>query len=150
MKGSAQITAPNELVLACRRLYSAIDKLDAKAASLVGVTRNDLRCLNLLAEAPQKPAQIITELGLTSGSVTALLDRLEKLELAKRSRDPNDRRSVVVHPTERLFEILGPLYRGVAEEITRISADYDSNERRLAVKHLSDACVAYEQATTQS
>ena len=40
--------SPRDLVAACRRLFSAIDKLDAEAASRVGVARNDLRCRNLL------------------------------------------------------------------------------------------------------
>ena len=53
--------AQSELVTACRRLYRAIDRLDAKAASTAGVSRSDLRCLNLLAEAPAKPGQIATD-----------------------------------------------------------------------------------------
>ena len=138
---------PQDLVAACRRLYASIDKLDAKAASIVGVSRNDLRCLNILAEAPTKPSQIASELGLTSGSVTTLLDRLEKANLAARERDPEDRRSVIVNPTSYLFEMLGPIYSGVAKEIERIAEAYSSEERREAVKHLNDASSAYELQT---
>lgn len=138
--------SPRDLVAACRRLYSAIDKLDAEAASRVGVSRNDLRCLNLLETGPAKPTQIGAELGLTSGSVTALLDRLEKADLVKRSPDPDDRRGVMIHPTEHLFAVLGPLYAGVAQQIARVGSQYDPTELRLAVKHLNDACTAYEDA----
>ncbi|MEL7273926.1 MAG: MarR family transcriptional regulator [Pseudomonadota bacterium] len=137
---------PGDLVAACRRLYTAIDKLDAEAAARVGVTRNDLRCLNLLAEAPAKPTRIGAELGLTSGSVTALLDRLEKAGLAERSPDPDDRRGVMIHPTEHLFAVLGPLYAGVARQIAKVGSQYDPAELELAVKHLNDACKAYEDA----
>lgn len=139
-----------DLVTACRRLYSAIDKLDAEAAAKVKVSKNDLRCLNLLAEQPAKPGYIGAELGLTSGSVTALLDRLEKAGLAKRVRDPHDRRSVIIHPTGHLFEVLGPLYAGVAKSIAEIGASYPPKELALAVKHLSDACTAYEKAVKDS
>ena len=40
----------------------------------------DFACISYLSglDAPQSPKQIITELGLTSGSGTALLDRLKR------------------------------------------------------------------------
>lgn len=145
---SLEETTPRDLVTACRRLYASIDRLDTKAANAVGVSRNDLRCLNMLAEAPVKPSTIAAELGLTTGSVTTLLDRLEKANLAKRERDPDDRRGIIVHPTPFLFESLGPIYSGVAEEIKRIAAGYLPEERKAAVKHLNDASSAYEVVTS--
>ena len=144
---STEEATPHDLVAACRRLYASIDRLDTKAANTVGVSRNDLRCLNMLAEAPAKPSQIATELSLTTGSVTTMLDRLEKANLAKRERDPDDRRGIIVHPTRYLFETLGPIYSGVAKEIERIAAEYSAEERKAAVKHLNDASSAYEVVT---
>lgn len=102
----------------------------------------------MLAEAPVKPSKIAAELGLTTGSVTTLLDRLEKADLARRERDPDDRRGIIVHPTTYLFETLGPIYAGVAKEIERIAAEYSADERKAAVKHLSDASSAYEIVTS--
>ncbi|PJI85991.1 DNA-binding MarR family transcriptional regulator [Yoonia maricola] len=139
---------PQDLVAACRRLYASIDRLDAKAANTVGVSRNDLRCLNMLAEEPAKPSKIAEELGLTTGSVTTLLDRLERANLAKRERDPDDRRGIIVRPTPYLFETLGPIYSGVAKEIERTAAEYSTEERKAAVKHLNDASSAYEVVTS--
>lgn len=141
---SSEEAMPQDLVAACRRLYASIDRLDTKAANTVGVSRNDLRCLNMLAEAPIKPSNIAAELGLTTGSVTTLLDRLEKADLARRELDPNDRRGIVVHPTQYLFEALGPIYSAVAKEIERIAAEYSADERKAAVTHLNDASSAYE------
>jgi len=42
------------------------------------------------------PGQLAERLCLTSGAVTALLDRLERLGWAKREPHPHDRRSVIV------------------------------------------------------
>ncbi|MEM9045517.1 MAG: MarR family transcriptional regulator [Pseudomonadota bacterium] len=144
---SSEEATPQDLVAACRRLYASIDRLDTKAANTVGVSRNDLRCLNMLAEAPVKPSKIAVELGLTTGSVTTLLDRLEKANLATRERDPDDRRGIIVHPTPYLFKTLGPIYAEVAKEIERIAVEYSAEQRRAAVKHLNDASSAYEVAT---
>ena len=143
---SLEHTRPQDLVAACRRLYASIERLDAKASAVAGVSRNDLRCLNMLAEAPAKPSAIASALGLTTGSVTTLLDRLEKANLARRERDPGDRRGVIVHPTEHLFQTLGPIYRSVAIEIERIAATYSDADRAAAVRHLSDASSAYDLA----
>ncbi|MGD1885449.1 MAG: MarR family winged helix-turn-helix transcriptional regulator [Paracoccaceae bacterium] len=133
-----------DLVQVCRRLYDAIDRLDTQAAALVNVSRNDLRCLNLLAKAPMKPSQIGKELGLTSGSITSLLDRLEKGNLIRRGRDPDDRRGIIVHPTKHLFETVGPLYRSTVTKLQETAATYTQSELDDAVRYLSDAANAYE------
>lgn len=135
-----------DLVQVCRRLYDAIDRLDTQAANLANVSRNDLRCLNLLATAPSKPSHIAKELGLTSGSVTSLLDRLESGNLIRRDRDPNDRRGVIVHPTDHLFETVGPLYLSTVVKLRELAAAYTQSELNDAVKYLGDAASSYEES----
>ncbi|MEM8977369.1 MAG: MarR family transcriptional regulator [Pseudomonadota bacterium] len=135
-----------DLVNVCRRLYDAIDRLDTQAAALVNVSRNDLRCLNLLATAPMKPNQIGKELGLTSGSITSLLDRLEKGNLIKRDRDPDDRRGIIVHPTKHLFETVGPLYLGTVRKLHERASVYSQSELNDAVRYLNEAAIAYEES----
>ncbi|MEM7728253.1 MAG: MarR family transcriptional regulator [Pseudomonadota bacterium] len=115
------MSSPDELILACRALYDAIDSVDQKAADEAGVSRNDLRALNLLSQGPRNPGIIATELGLTTGSVTALLDRLEAKGLVKRSRSETDRRSVIVSPTPDLFEAVGPIYLGVVHTLRQLA-----------------------------
>lgn len=137
-----------DLVQVCRRLYDAIDRLDTQAASLVNVSRNDLRCLNLLAEAPSKPSRIAKELGLTTGSVTSLLDRLERANLIRRARDPDDRRGVVIYPTEHLFATVGPLYQSTVSRLQERAKEYSQTQLNDAVKYLSDAALAYETSRT--
>lgn len=60
-------------------------------------------------------SELANGLGLTTGAVTGLIDRLEKAGLARRVPDPDDRRRVVVElletPAEqgRLAEIFSSL-----------------------------------------
>ena len=105
-----------ELGAAVRANQAAVDAFDEAVADHLGINRTDLRCLDLLLEelgAAATPGQLGGRLGLTTGSVTAMVDRLERLGYVTRSPDPADRRKVVVRPTEKILartrEIYGPL-----------------------------------------
>ncbi|MEM6794141.1 MAG: MarR family transcriptional regulator [Acidobacteriota bacterium] len=132
------------LVTACRRLHAAIDQLDAKAASLVGISRNDLRCLNRLEHRPQTPKELAHHLGLTSGSVTALLDRLEHRGLVRRSPHPKDRRAVLVNIEPKVFEDLAAVYRPFGEALVELTRGLSKEDAAAAVKHLDSVSAACE------
>lgn len=142
--------AARELVAACRALYDAIDRLDIVAADRVGISRNDLRALNALEQGPLKPRDLAEVLGLTTGSVTSLIDRLEARGLLGREPDPDDRRGVLVMPTKAMFQALAPLYISVAQQVARLAEDYGPENARLAAKHLRDIAAAYDASTASS
>lgn len=79
-----------------RRIHAAMDTIDLLFAERFGVNRNDLRCLQLLEQRPATPGEIAAHTRLTSGSVTALVDRLEASGLVERCRSTEDRRSVAI------------------------------------------------------
>jgi DNA-binding MarR family transcriptional regulator len=80
-----------------RRIYAAMDRLDDLMARELGVNRSDLRCLyHLNHRGASTPSEIAAATGLTSGAVTALLDRLERQGLIGRRQDCSDRRSVTI------------------------------------------------------
>lgn len=70
----------------------------------------DMRCLAYLERVgePVSPKDIIGELGLTSGSGTALLDRLEGAGYIARIPNAQDRRSILISLTN---EARAPLMR---------------------------------------
>jgi len=69
-----------------------------------GLTWGDVRVLSSLryGGAPYRstPGRLGKQLGLTSGAMTARLDKMEEAELIRRLPDPNDRRGVVVELTD--------------------------------------------------
>lgn len=132
------------VIAACRRLHAAIDRLDQAAADMLGVSRNDLRCLNLLEHGPLPPSRIAELLGITAGSVTALVDRLEAKGLVERARTTGDRRGVMVSATPLVFRSIGALYRSCAMALHDMAMAYPAPERALAVRHLGDAAQAWE------
>ncbi|GAA2142600.1 MarR family transcriptional regulator [Kitasatospora kazusensis] len=126
-------------------LQAAVDAFDEAAAGVLGVNRTDLRCLEILVrEEAAAPSALGLALGLTTGSVTAMLDRLEKLGYLTRSPDPSDRRKVAVRATDavrqKAWELYGP-FVAEGEELTR---DYSAEQLRLLADFLRRSRELYD------
>jgi len=120
-----------------RALQSDVDALDEAVAAHLGVNRTDLRCLDVLMQAGSAtPGQLAARLGLTTGSVTAMLDRLAKSGYLTRAADPADRRKVVVQPTGLAQRKAGEIYGPLAEAGSRDIARYTEAELRLLLDFL--------------
>jgi DNA-binding MarR family transcriptional regulator len=90
-----------ELTEQVREQQIAYDRFHDAVAAYLGVNRTDLRCLDLIDLRGQQTAGEISQVtGLTTGAVTAMLDRLERAGYIQRARDPGDRRRVLVELTE--------------------------------------------------
>lgn len=102
---------------ASRRVHAAIDSIDAVISRHLGVHRSDLRCLNVLEHGPVTASEIASRIGLTTGSVTALIDRLERAGFVERRRSLTDRRSVEVAIPAAAFSRIAPMYRHVGQAV---------------------------------
>lgn len=104
---------------ATRALYEAMYRFDGVMADRLGVHRSDVRGLNALEAGPLTPGELGQRLGLTSGAVTALVDRLLVAGLVDRTPDPTDRRrwQIVLRPAAfwRLDTLFGALGRTIEE-----------------------------------
>ncbi|MEL7042704.1 MAG: MarR family transcriptional regulator [Pseudomonadota bacterium] len=145
-------SAPDDdygLVRACRRLHAAIDEMDEKTARALGVSRNDLRCLNLLENGPVTPKFLVQSLGLTSGSITSLLDRLEAREFIERAPHPEDRRALLVELRPKAFAEIGAIYRTFGAALVALAHAYSARNAEQAVGHLNDVARVCEEVTQQ-
>lgn len=139
--------APNDdygLVQACRRLHTAIDEMDEKTARLLEVSRNDLRCLNLLEHGPVTPKSLAQSLNLTSGSITSLLDRLEAKGFIHRLSHPEDRRALLVELKPAAFRKLGSIYRKCGEAVVALSEEYGASKSTEVAMHLGQFSKVFE------
>ena len=144
-----------EVIHLARAQQAANDALDEIAYQKLGINRTDGRCLDIVQNNGPMTAGRLAELsGLTTAAVTSVLDRLEKAGYARRVRDENDRRQVIVELTpltaERGQQIWGPLGEEATAEMERrpieqlklvrdfLRAGRDVNERHLErVRNLS-------------
>jgi DNA-binding MarR family transcriptional regulator len=120
-------------------LQAVYDDSDRALAERLGIGRTDLRCLDLIVRGgPCSATRVATLLGLTRGSVTALLDRLERAGYATRQPDPAHGKRILVVPTQRLVELLEPLVEPRARAGRAQLASYSIGELRLIRAFLRD------------
>ncbi|MDF0531423.1 MarR family transcriptional regulator [Tsukamurella sp. 8F] len=120
---------------------AAVDDFDRECARVLGVNETDLRCLEvLMRDEPDgaTPRLLADRLGLTTGSVTGMLDRLEQRGYVTRSPHPTDRRRLVVRATDavvaRSAEVLAPL---LAEGQRDLLSRYTSQQLGLVAEFLT-------------
>jgi DNA-binding MarR family transcriptional regulator len=126
-------------------LQAAVDTYDEAAAAVLGVNRTDLRCLELLNQHDElTPSRLGPELGLTTGSVTAMLDRLQRLGYLTRSPDATDRRKVLVRLTDAALEKTRQLYESFVTEGPALMRDYSTAELELLAGFLRRSRLLYQ------
>ena len=114
---------------AVRAYQTAVDNFDQAVADHVGINRTDARCLDLIDQAGGMTAgELARAAGLTSGAVTAVVDRLEAAGFARRVPDPADRRRVRVEATDKVWETHGPLLGPMLEEGQALRDDFTDAE----------------------
>jgi DNA-binding MarR family transcriptional regulator len=110
----------------------------------VGLGASDSQFMTLLQSyGPLTPRQLSEHTGLTSGTVTGVIDRLESLGLITRQSDPTDRRKVLVTPShEAIQEKLAPLYAEQGARMHKMLATRSDEELRTISTFLADAVTA--------
>jgi DNA-binding MarR family transcriptional regulator len=98
-------------------------------ARKLGVNTTDSECLSLLAiKGVATPKELSSYTGLASGSMTAMLDRLEKAQFIRRRPNPKDRRGVLIEISEKWVEAAEPLVAGVQRAHIELIASYSDEE----------------------
>ena len=103
----------------------------------LGLNITDSECLSFLAiKGVLTPKDISQYTGLTTGSTTAMLDRLEKANFIRRKPNPNDRRGVLIEIDDTWTETARPLVAGVQKAQGELIASYSEEELELIADFL--------------
>jgi DNA-binding MarR family transcriptional regulator len=125
-----------EFLLALRRAGSIVQLLGQMSAERIGINVTDLNCLNIVALTGAMTAgDLARATGLTTASITGVLDRLEEGGFVQRERDPNDRRRVIVklNAGPGLREI-GPTFGPLLQAWRATAAGYSDDDLRLLLE----------------
>jgi len=131
--GSTRRRAETEFLTSLRRAGAAMQLLGAAAAERIGINVTDLNCLNILALSGQLTAgELAKETGLTTASITGVLDRLEEAGFVRRERDTHDRRRVIVRlDAARGMRDVAPVFAPVIQAWRGTAACYTDEQLSL-------------------
>jgi DNA-binding MarR family transcriptional regulator len=126
-----------ELVRVNRAYQSAVEKMDEAFCKLLGVNRTDGRCLDLIDQRPGITAgELATAVGLSPGAVTTVLDRLEARGFISRTRDPDDRRRVMLELTPEANRMAWEAYGPLGELGQPLVSELSDEELRSVIRFL--------------
>jgi DNA-binding MarR family transcriptional regulator len=104
----------------------------------LGLNITDSQCLSLLGtKGISTPTELARYTGLTTGSTTAMLDRLEKAGFITRRHNPSDRRGVLIEINSEMAKTTGPMVAGVQKAHRELIASYSAAELEVIADFLT-------------
>jgi DNA-binding MarR family transcriptional regulator len=131
----------DEMRTTALRLYAEIGLHGHEAAQRLGIGGTDSRFLTLLdLLGPLTPGRLASLTGLTTGSVTGVIDRLERGGFVARERDGTDRRKVhVVLGRDASARLLAENHDRV-DVLDEVLASRGPDELAVIARFLRDIC----------
>jgi len=112
------------------KAYRALSAHVEESVARHGLCLSDFMALEaLLHKGPQTVGEIQARVLLASGSMTAAVDRLEKMNLVRREFTKKDRRARVIHLTPRGKRLITTVYEAHSRDIEALMAVLDAGER---------------------
>jgi len=108
-------------------------------AGRLGMNSTDLECLDHILRGPVTAGRLAELTGLTTGAITGVIDRLERIGLARRESDPDDRRKTVVRALPTVLERIAPLFEPMERAAMGVLSKYRDDELALILNFLTRA-----------
>jgi DNA-binding MarR family transcriptional regulator len=137
------------LMWQARRLSSISTLYATATAEHLGLNLSDMLCVGILSvSGPITPSQLATLIGLSTGSVTGLVDRLERLDLVRRERDEEDRRRILLHLNADRAQELSHAFVPMLEASWQHLEQFSDDELRVIGRY-SDGAITFMQEATR-
>ena len=131
-----------DVLITLRRIIRAIDLRSRRLMQQAGLTGPQLLVLQALGNNEQMSAgDLAREINLSQGTVTSILDRLEKRGLIQRVRSESDRRKVfvtlTVHGQEQLARAPTLLQEHFIERFSKLK-DWEQHQILASLQRLAE------------
>jgi DNA-binding MarR family transcriptional regulator len=137
----------DELVRLVQTLVAEGQRIGHVFAQQQGVHGTDVEALIRILVAdeqhPMTAGRLAAELGLSTGTVTTLLDRLERAGHVRRERDPGDRRRVIVRYGEPGLALAGKFFLPLGRHHRAATANFTDAELAVVERYLSATIEAF-------
>lgn len=127
------------LVRELRQSYGLGASFFRAVAARMEMTDTDMHVIDLLeTNGAATAGELASLMGLTTGTFTAILNRLEKAELVRRERDPDDGRRVIVRLARGADDgqEMGPLFASLGKAWEELADNYDDEQRAFLLEFL--------------
>jgi MarR family transcriptional regulator, 2-MHQ and catechol-resistance regulon repressor len=115
----------------------AIEQNAIRSVSALGLGSSDFAVLEVLLHKGPQPVNVIgKKVLLTSGSITAAVDRLQSRKLVRRTADRTDGRGRIVQLTKAGRRLIERAFRKHANDMEETMAVLKTNERAELVRLL--------------
>jgi DNA-binding MarR family transcriptional regulator len=136
------------LTMAGRHLSTATVMFHQAIADRLGLNVTDHKCIDLLlTKGPMTAGELAGLTGLTTGAITAVIDRLEKAGFAERADDPRDRRRVIVEVVGKRVREIERLFEPFAATFGQLSARYSDKELDVILDFMNRSCDGLHEST---
>ena len=133
--GSEQQDQSLKLFIVLSRAYRAVNEHVNKQIQRFGLNPTEFAVLELLYHKGDQPLQQIGgKILLASGSMTYVIDKLEKKEYIRRVACPNDRRVTFAQITEKGSKFIEQVFPSHKNEIDRIMSALSEEEKESAIE----------------
>ncbi|MEE1807823.1 MarR family winged helix-turn-helix transcriptional regulator [Streptomyces sp. BE133] len=133
-----------EIVHLLRKVTVEFGLRQAEFAARHGMHSTDVRALICLLDAERAGTDATAgwlgaQLGLNSAGTTSVIDRLECLGHLERTRDPRDRRRVLLSVTPRAVELGRSFFGPLIDDTVAVLREFDESETAAVRRFLSSA-----------
>ncbi|SCF79810.1 transcriptional regulator [Streptomyces sp. Ncost-T10-10d] len=133
-----------EIVHLLRKVTVEFGLRQAEFADRHGMHTTDVRALICLLDAERAGTDATAgwlgaQLGLNSAGTTSVIDRLERLDHLERTRDPRDRRRVLLSVTPRAVELGRSFFGPLIDGTVAVLREFDESETAAVRRFLTAA-----------
>ena len=128
----------------------AVEKVDCASIVETGLQLSEFAILEVLLHKGALPIKVIGEkVLLTSGSMTAAVNRLQKKGFVKRVPDSRDGRSFYIHLTDSGWQVIKHAFEKHATNLEMITSELKTEERQTLVRLLKKIGIKAEKVLSQ-
>ena len=137
MSDDQQEYTATDVAMAVRRLDLMMSQMHLEMSERLGLSAGELLALaHVSVDVPRGPPDLTRRLHMTTGAMTAMLDRLAEGGFVVREPHPTDRRRIMVRLTRQGRDRIFTHVHGMADEVVAISEQLDPGERHAVIAYL--------------